>query len=46
MNQTLQARLYDLLENAPDRRAFAFYNGRGEFSWQTFGQFYQQVMCV
>jgi acyl-CoA synthetase (AMP-forming)/AMP-acid ligase II len=43
MNQTLQARLYDRLENAPDRRAFAFYNGRGEFSWQTFGQFYQQA---
>lgn len=43
MDRTLQARLYDRLEHAPDRRAFAFYNGRGEFSWQTFGQFYQQA---
>lgn len=43
MHLTLQAGLYDRLEHAPEQRAFAFYNGRGEFYWQTFGEFYQQA---
>ncbi|MCB1232842.1 MAG: AMP-binding protein, partial [Verrucomicrobiae bacterium] len=38
----LQARLRSRLECAPDRRAIAFVDSRGEFEWLTFGDFYQE----
>ena len=44
MEQSIQARLYARLEKAPERRAIAFYNGRGEVSWKSFWQFHNQAV--
>lgn len=38
MNQSLQSRLYQRLEQAPQRRAIAFYDAKRKFSWSSFEQ--------
>ena len=43
MAHSLQARLYAQLEKAPDRRALAFIDYKGEFAWQSFWQIYHRA---
>lgn len=40
---TLQSRLRERLERAPERRALAFYAPNGEFSWIRFGDVYRRA---
>ncbi len=43
MTHSLQARLYAKLEEAPERRALAFIDADGAFTWQTRAQIYRRA---
>ena len=43
MAQSLQARVYAQVEKTPDRRALAFIDYQGRFTWQTLAQVYSRA---
>ena len=42
-SQSLQSRLYQRLEEAPQRRAIAFYDAERRFSWSSFEQLHARA---
>jgi len=46
MSESLQHRLRERLEHAPERRALAFYTADGEFEWIRFDEFYRRAEAL
>ena len=43
MSESLQSRLYQQLEDGPQRRAITFYDAKSRFSWSSFEQFHARA---
>ena len=43
---SLQATLRQRLDSAPDRRAIAFVDGKGDYEWISFGDFFQEAAAA
>ena len=44
MEHTIQASLHNRLEKEPYRRAIAFYDNQGNFTWLTLEEFYKRAL--